>query len=366
MKKFFTKKSLAFPLAAITAAAMVLTACSGGNSSSTTTAAATTAAAAAETEAKAADAGATEAAADAASDIAYPEKGISVICPWAAGGGTDACLRAFSEALGKQLGVTLTVDNQTGGGGILGHQAIADADPDGYTIGMITFELATYKKLGTSDLTWEDYEPLCRVNTDAAAVTVNAEWAAANNITNLSEYVEYCKAHPDEVQMGGSSNASVWHIAGGYLMQETGIQIQMITYQEGAATAVQNAASGFIQGVTVSLAEARSFIESGHLICLGVMSDERNSSFPDVPTCKEQGYDIQYFTQRGLAVPKGIDPAVKAKLEGACKAAIEDADFIEFMNNNGQAISFLDSAGYTDFLKQSAEDVANAMDAVGL
>ena len=73
--------------------------------------------------------------------------------------------------MGKNLGVTLTVDNQTGGG-ILGHQAIADANTDGYTIGMITFELATYKKLGTSELTWENYAPLCRVNTDAAAITV--------------------------------------------------------------------------------------------------------------------------------------------------------------------------------------------------
>lgn len=297
---------------------------------------------------------------------AYPEKGISVICPWGAGGGTDACLRAFSDAMGRNLGVTLTVDNQTGGGGILGHQAIADADTDGYTIGMITFELATYKKLGTSELTWESYEPLCRVNTDAATVTVNAEWANGNGITDLASFIDYCKAHPGEVQMGGSSNASVWHIAGGYLMQETGIDIQMITYQEGAATAVQNAASGFIQGVTVSLAEARSFIESGHLICLGVMDEERNSSFPDVPTCKEQGYNITYFTQRGMAIPKGVDPEIKAKLEAACAAAIEDAEFVEFMNNNGQTISFMDSAEYTEFLKQSAEDIANAMDVLGL
>ncbi len=302
----------------------------------------------------------------AADDIAYPEKGISVICPWGAGGGTDACLRAFCEAMGKNLGVALTVDNQTGGGGILGHQAIADAETDGYTIGMITFELATYKKLGTSELTWEDYDPLCRVNTDAATVTVNKEWADENGITDLASYIEYCKAHPGEVQMGGSSNASVWHIAGGYLMQETGIDIQMITYEEGAATAVQNAASGFIQGVTVSLAEARSFIESGHLICLGVMDEERNESFPDVPTCKEEGYDITYFTQRGMAIPKDVDPAIKAKLEAACAAVIEDADFVEFMKNNGQAISYLDAAGYTEFLQQSAEDVANAMDALGL
>ena len=120
-----------------------------------------------------------------ASAAEYPSKGISVICPWGAGGGTDAVLRAFCEAMGKDLGVTLTVDNRTGGGGIIGHQAIADAEPDGYTIGMITFELSTYKHLGTSELTYEDYEPLCRVNTDAAAITVNAEWAKANNITDL-------------------------------------------------------------------------------------------------------------------------------------------------------------------------------------
>ena len=296
----------------------------------------------------------------------YPTKGISVICPWAAGGGTDACLRAFCEAMGKDLGQTLTVDNLTGGGGITGHQAIADADPDGYTIGMITFEISTYQPLGTSDLNWESYDPLCRVNTDAAAVTVNAQWAADNGISDLAGFIDYCKAHPGEVQMGGSSNASVWHIAGGYLMNATGIDIQMITYQEGAATAVQNAAGGFIQGVTVSLAEARSFIESGDLICLGVMAEERNSVFPDVPTCAEQGYDVQYFTQRGMAIPKGVDPEVKARLEKACENAIKDADFVSFMESNGQAISYLNSADYTAFLKQDAENVAAAMEALGL
>ncbi len=296
----------------------------------------------------------------------YPTKGINVICPWGAGGGTDACLRAFTNAMGKDLGQTLTVDNVTGGGGITGHQAIADAEADGYTIGMITFELSTYKPLGTSDLTWESYEPLCRVNTDAATVTVATKWANDNNIKDLAGFIDYCKAHPGEVQMGGSSAASVWHIAGGYLMNATGIDIQMVTYQEGAAAAVKDAAGGFINGVTVSLAEARSFIESGDLTCLGVMSDERNSAFPDVPTCAEQGFDVKYFTQRGMAVPKDTPAEIKTRLEDACKKAIEDPEFVEFMNNNGQAISFLDSAGYAEFLEQSATDVAEAMKAVNL
>ena len=140
----------------------------------------------------------------------------------------------------------------------------------------------------------------------------------------------------------------------------------MVTYEAGAGAAVKDAAGGFINGVTVSLAEARSFIESGDLTCLGVMSEERNSAFPDIPTCKEQGFDVQYFTQRGMAIPKDTPEEIKTRLEEACKKAIDDPDFKTFMENNGQAISFLDAAGYTEFLKQSATDVAEAMKAVNL
>lgn len=301
-----------------------------------------------------------------ASAADYPTKGISVICPWGAGGGTDAVLRAFCEAMGKDLGVTLTVDNRTGGGGIIGHQAIADADPDGYTIGMITFELSTYTHLGTSTLTYEDYEPLCRVNTDAAAITVNADWAKANNITDLASFIDYCKAHPGEVQMGGSSNASVWHIAGGYLMNAADIDIKMITYADGAAGAVKAAAQQEIEGVTVSLAEARSFIESGDLICLGVMDSERNATFSDIPTCQEQGFDCVYATQRGLAFPKGVDEGIRAKMAEACAAAIADPDFVAQMASFGQAISYMDAEEYTAYLAQAAIDVPAAMEAVDL
>ena len=301
-----------------------------------------------------------------ASAADYPTKGLIAINPWSAGGGTDNCLRAFCSALEKQLGVSVTVDNQTGASGVTGHEAIADADPDGYTIGMITFELATYKPSDMSDYTYENYDAICRINTDAAAVTVNAKWAADNGITDLATFVDYCKAHPGEVKMGGSSAGSVWHIAGGYLMNAADIDIKMITYADGAAGAVKAAAQQEIEGVTVSLAEARSFIESGDLICLGVMDEERNPVFPDVPTCKEQGYDITYYTQRGMAAPLGVDDAIMTRLEEACAAAIEDPDFVTFMNNNGQAISYLDAQGYADYLKQAAVDVAAAMDAVGL
>ena len=338
----FTKKALAFCLAALLVVGM-LAGCSSSSSSPEPAA---------------------EPSAEPATD--YPTKGIYAICPWGAGGGTDACLRAFAEALGAELGQTVTVDNLTGGGGITGHQAIIDAEADGYTIGMITFELNTYQKLGTSQISWKDYDLICNVNTDAAALSVNAEWAAANGITDLASFVEYAKAHPGEIQLGGAGNASVWHVAGGYMMQATGTEVQMIAYEEGAAGAVKDAAGGFVQGVTVSLAEARSFLESGHLICLGVMDSQRNNVFPDVPTFTEQGYDVVYGTFRGIAAPKGLPEDVLQILRDASAKAVEASVFVDFMNNAGQTITYMDAASYATFLENNKAAVEDSMDLLGL
>ncbi|MER2236292.1 MAG: tripartite tricarboxylate transporter substrate binding protein [Candidatus Limivicinus sp.] len=296
----------------------------------------------------------------------YPSKGIYMICPWGAGGGTDNCLRAFCAALEKQLGQTVTVDNLTGASGVIGHEAIADADPDGYTLGMITWEISSYAPQDMSDYTYESYIPLCRVNTDASAVTVNTAWAKENKVTDLDSFIAYCKDHPGEVTMGGSSSGSVWHVGGGYLMNEAGIDLKMITYQDGAASAAKAAAQGEITGVTISAAEARSFVESGDLTMLAIMSEERNPVFPDVPTCKEQGYNCVWGTWRGLALPLGVDEKIVDTLSKACAAAVEDPDFVEFMDNAGQTISYMDSKDFAEFLKQEQENVPTAMISVGL
>ena len=301
----------------------------------------------------------------------YPDKPLNAICPWGAGGGTDSCLRAFCMALEKQLGQTIVVDNRTGAGGVTGHEAIADAEPDGYTFGMITFEVVTYKALENSDyVSYENYDPLCRLNADPAGLTVNKKWAEANGIANLNDFIEYCKAHPGEVRMGGSSANSVWHIAGGYFMNAAGVEFQMVTFSDGAASAVQAAAQGVdIEGVTVSLAEARNFIESGDLVCLGLMAEERidNDVFGAIPTCKEQGVDAFYATWRGLALPNGVDDAIRTKLMDACAAAIEDPDFVEYMKNAGLGIAWMDAAEYKAFLQQQEDtDVPAAMTAAGI
>lgn len=295
----------------------------------------------------------------------YPSKGITMICPWSAGGGTDSCLRALSLAAEKILGQTITVENKTGGGGLIGHTAIATAKPDGYTMGMITFELSTYIPQGTGDISYEDYDILCRVNTDAAALTVNTAWAKENSVTDIASFVAYCKANPGMVNIGNSAPASVWHIGAGLLAQATDIDVKHVAF-EGAAAAVTALAGGHIEAVSVSLGEVRSQVEAGNLTVLGVMDTKRAELFPDVPTFQEQGYDIVYGTWRGLALPKGVDPAIKQVLNDAFAKAVEDVDFVEFMKNSSLTIAYQNTEDFTAFLKQNYTDVQSTMKALGL
>jgi len=106
---------------------------------------------------------------------AYPDKPVTVICPWTAGGGTDVLLRSLSKSAEKYLGQTISVVNQTGGAGAIGHNAIRAARPDGYTVGMITFELNSLPPQGLVPFTWKDFDPLMRINSDPAALTVRAD-----------------------------------------------------------------------------------------------------------------------------------------------------------------------------------------------
>lgn len=147
-------------------------------------------------------------AAFAAKPVKYPTKGITVICPWGAGGGTDAVLRGICKAAEKELGKTITVENKTGGSGAIGHAAIKNAKKDGYTLGMITFELNSLPQQGLIDFTYADYDPLIRVNADAATLTVKAD-APYNSV---KEFVDYCKKNPGKVSIGNSAPGSVWHI----------------------------------------------------------------------------------------------------------------------------------------------------------
>jgi len=292
---------------------------------------------------------------------AFPDKPVTVICPWTAGGGTDVLLRALSKEAEKFLGQTINVVNQTGGAGAIGHNAIRTARPDGYTVGMITFELNSLPPQGLVPFTWKDFDPLMRINSDPAALTVKADAP----YSTVRGFMDYAKAHPGEITIGNSAPGSVWHIAAGLAAEKTGVNVKHVPF-DGAQPAVTALVGGHIKAVAVSVAEVRSQVQAKNLKILGVMSSERDKIFPDVPTFKEQGVDVQFYTWRGLALPKGVPAANKAKILDAYKKAFETASFKEFAAKASLNLSYQDSAEFAKFLDQNFKDVSAVMKNLGL
>lgn len=292
---------------------------------------------------------------------AYPDKPVTVICPWTAGGGTDVLLRALSKSAEKYLGQTITVVNQTGGAGAIGHNAIRTARPDGYTIGMITFELNSLPPQGLVPFTWKAFDPLMRINSDPAALTVKADAP----YSTVRGFMDYAKAHPGEITIGNSAPGSVWHIAAGLAAEKTGVQVKHVPF-DGAQPAVTALVGGHIKAVAVSVAEVRGQVQAGNLKILGVMSADRDKIFPDVPTFKEQGVDVQFYTWRGLGLPKGVPPAIKAKIADAYKKAFDSQEFKDFAAKASLNLAYQDSAEFAKFLDQNYKDVEAVMKNLGL
>ena len=295
----------------------------------------------------------------------YPERPLTLIVPWGAGGGTDATGRMIATLLKDELGQPVNVVNRTGGGGVVGHSAIANAKPDGYTIGVATVEIGMMHWAGLTELTGKDYTPIALYNYDASGLTVSAdsEWETAEDV------LAAVKDDPGAFKASGTGQGGIWHLALAGMLNDAGIDADAAPWvpSKGSAPAMQELAAGGVAIVTPSIVEASAMIEAGKAKALAVMASERNPAFPDVPTLKEAtGSDWTMAAWRGLAGPKGMPDEATERLTEAFEKVWKSDEFQEFMNGRGFGLVWKPGDEFATWMEESDESLGEVMKAVGL
>ncbi|SDE04137.1 tripartite tricarboxylate transporter substrate binding protein [Limimaricola pyoseonensis] len=296
----------------------------------------------------------------------YPERPITMIVPWSAGGGTDAIARMLANGMEEELGVPVSVVNRTGGAGVVGHNAMVNTPADGYTIGFGTAELVTYYWTGNAEFQADDFTPIALVNFDSGAfhVSGDSEWET------VEEALAAIKEAPEGTyKMSGTAVGAAYHLAFAGALQQQGIDPMKVTMvpSQGAAPGFQELAAGGVHIIPSSLPEGKTMVDAGRAKALAVFSDERLGAYPDVPTFSEQvGADYAGGTWRGVVGPTGLDEAAAEKLEQAVSAVVESDEFQTFMSEQGFGVRYLDSESFGSFLSQQQAQVGEVMNAIGL
>jgi tripartite-type tricarboxylate transporter receptor subunit TctC len=296
---------------------------------------------------------------------AYPERPITLIVPWGAGGGTDATARIIGSLLEKELGQPVNVVNRTGGSGVVGHAAIASAAPDGYTIGIITVEIGMMHWQGLTELSGASYTPIGVVNADPAGLQVRAD-APYKNVKDL---VAAIKANPGKFKASGTGQGGIWHLAIAGMLRDLKVDPASVAWvpSNGAAPGLQDLVAGGVEIVPCSLPEARSLIDAGKVKSLAIMADKRAALYPNLPTLKEEtGSNWTMAAWRGIAAPKGLPKDVADKLAAAIKKIVASKDYTDFMAKQGYGVIYEGPAEMVKFMAKSDADLGATMKAVGI
>jgi len=295
----------------------------------------------------------------------YPERPITLIIPWSAGGGTDATGRAIAAVLQEELGQPVNVVNRTGGQGVVGHAAIAAAKPDGYTLGIITVEINMLHWLGLTDLTGaESYTPIGLYNQDPAGLQVRADAPYAT----APDLIAAAKANPGKLKGSGTGQGGIWQLALDGMLTAAGLKASDIPWvpMEGAAPSLKELVAGGIDVVTCSRVEAQSMIDAGKVKAIALMADERSPNYPDLPTLKEQGIDWSLTTWRGFAGPKGLPKEVLDVLVPAFQKLTQNPAFTEVLDKRGFGRVYKGPDDFTSFLKQNDASLGKVMKEAGV
>jgi tripartite-type tricarboxylate transporter receptor subunit TctC len=263
----------------------------------------------------------------------YPERIIKIVVPLAPGGGTDLIARTLAQEMAKDLGATIVIENKPGAGTIIGTQAVAASEPDGYTLLMGTFANAVNPSL-KAKLPYDphaDFAPVALIARSFNIVVVNPK----SPFRSIADLIAAAKAEPDKLSYGTYGTGTSAHLAGELFKDLAKVNLTTVPYK-GSAPAITDLIGGQIQVMFTTVASAASLIEAGQLRALAVTSAERSPAFPQLPTVAEAGvpgYDVESWY--GLFAPAKTPREVIDRLNKSAATAVQSEAFKKLAVNEG-------------------------------
>lgn len=256
---------------------------------------------------------------------AYPQRTIRLIVPYAPGGGTDVFSRLLASRIEQELGQTVVIDNRAGGASVIGTQAVANAQPDGYTIGMVDSAFVTNPGLLKDKLPYDtrkDFVPVSLLSRTQLVLAVHA----GSPFKTAKELVDYARANPGKLTFASAGIGTGIHLAGEQFRQVTGISVVIIPYR-GGAPALADFVSGKVDFTFGAVPSIKPHIEGGKARGLGVTRG-RAPQLPGIPSMEEIGYgSVDSASEMGLIVPAATPAPIVEKLQQIAAAAVKDAAF---------------------------------------
>jgi tripartite-type tricarboxylate transporter receptor subunit TctC len=246
---------------------------------------------------------------------AWPTRALTMVNPFAPGGPNDVPARLFAQRMGEILGQSVIVENVGGAGGMNGADRVAKAQPDGYTfllgtVGTQAQNQTLYKKPAYDSI--RDFRSVGLILEVPLVLVVRKDLP----VKSMQEFVAYAKANADKMQFASAGTGSAIHLGCALMNSLTGLNVTHIPYR-GSNPAMQDLASGRVDYLCDIVTTAKPQIEGGTVKAIAVLDDTRSAALPDVPTAKEQGFDVKAYTWNAFFLPKGTPEAIASKLNQA-------------------------------------------------
>lgn len=303
--------------------------------------------------------------ASATAQDAYPTRAITMIVPFPPGGVADITGRPTAAAMEKILKQPVVITNRPGAGGAVGNAAVANAKPDGYTILMA---LSSISVIPAADALFDrkpaysldQFAPIALISADPTILVVHPSMP----VKSLKEFVALARAKPGEMTYSTSGVYGALHMPMEMFLHASKLKMRHVP-TTGGGPAITALLGGHVDLTAGGPAAITSHVKAGKLRPLASWGAKRHESYPNVPTFKELGYDVEYYIWAGMFAPRGTSETAMKVLRDTARKAVEDPDFKAMMAKVNSPIHYMDAPEFSKYWQSDAKRLAEVVKVVG-